>query len=131
MSSVNLANVSGLPFSSQAVGLNLQDDNQEKRTVEKDGSNAVGFVQLRTEISRRELDEAIEVLNTAAVIESRSLSFSIDDLSGREVIKVVDLKSSEVLRQIPSEELLKVAQDIRRLQDEMGQTIGLLVDNKV
>ncbi|MDP4535889.1 flagellar protein FlaG [Alkalimonas collagenimarina] len=131
MSSINLASVGGLPLSSQAAGLNVQDDNQEKQTVDIDSSKTVGFAQPKTEISRSELDEAIDVLNTAAVIESRSLSFSIDDLSGREVIKVVDLKSSEVLRQIPSEELLKVAQDIRRLQDEMGQTIGLLVDNKV
>ncbi|MCC5853793.1 MAG: flagellar protein FlaG [Alkalimonas sp.] len=82
-------------------------------------------------VSRNELNEAVEVMNNAAAIQKRSLSFSIDDASGREVIKVVDFKTSELIRQIPSEELLKVAQDVKRLQQEMGRSIGLLVDSKV
>ncbi|MEE2001193.1 MULTISPECIES: flagellar protein FlaG [Alkalimonas] len=82
-------------------------------------------------VSRKELDEAVEVMNNAVAIQERSLSFSIDDASGREVIKVVDFKTSELIRQIPSEELLKVAQDVKRLQQEMGRSIGLLVDSKV
>lgn len=83
------------------------------------------------QVSRNELNEAVEVMNNAAAIQKRSLSFSIDDASGREVIKVVDFKTSELIRQIPSEELLKVAQDVKRLQQEMGRSIGLLVDSKV
>ncbi|MEN3158834.1 flagellar protein FlaG [Alkalimonas sp. NCh-2] len=82
-------------------------------------------------VARNELDEAVEVMNNAVAIQKRSLSFSIDDASGREVIKVVDFKTSELIRQIPSEELLKVAQDVKRLQQEMGRSIGLLVDSKV
>jgi flagellar protein FlaG len=42
-------------------------------------------------------------------------------VSGRSVIKVVDFETDELIKQIPSEELLKVAQDIKRLQEEMGQ----------
>lgn len=81
--------------------------------------------------SSAELQQAIDVINQAVALEQRSLSFSIDDESGRSVIKVVDFETDELIKQIPSEELLKVAQDIKRLQDEMGQSIGLLIDNKV
>lgn len=84
-----------------------------------------------TEISDTELRRAVEVVNQAVALEQRSLSFSIDDASGRSVIKVVDFETNELIKQIPTEELLKVAQDIKRLQDEMGQSIGLLIDNKV
>jgi flagellar protein FlaG len=83
------------------------------------------------EISKEELQQAVDVVNQAVALEQRSLSFSIDDVSGRSVIKVVDFETDELIKQIPSEELLKVAQDIKRLQDEMGQSIGLLIDSKV
>jgi flagellar protein FlaG len=82
-------------------------------------------------ISAAEIQQAIDVVNQAVAIEQRSLSFSIDDASGRSVIKVIDYETDELIKQIPTEELLKVAQDIKRLQEEMGQSIGLLVDNKV
>ncbi|WP_333609011.1 flagellar protein FlaG [Arsukibacterium sp.] len=77
------------------------------------------------------LQQALDVINRAAVIEQRSLSFSVDELSGRSIIKVVDQTTDQLIRQIPSEDLLKVAQDIKRLQDEMGQSLGLLIDRKV
>tara|TARA_R110002126_G_scaffold10245_66_gene46714 strand:- start:3545 stop:3931 length:387 start_codon:yes stop_codon:yes gene_type:complete len=84
-----------------------------------------------TDISKAELQQAVDVVNQAVSLEQRSLSFSIDDASGRSVIKVVDFATDELIKQIPTEELLKVAQDIKRLQEEMGQSIGLLIDNKV
>jgi flagellar protein FlaG len=83
------------------------------------------------EINHADLQQAVEVVNQAVALEQRSLSFSIDDASGRSVIKVIDYATDELIKQIPSEELLKVAQDIKRLQEEMGQSIGLLIDNKV
>lgn len=84
-----------------------------------------------TQPTKQELQQAVEVVNQAAVIEQRSLSFSIDDVSGRSIIKVVDQQTDQLIRQIPTEELLKVAQDIKKLQDEMGQSLGLLIDRKV
>lgn len=77
------------------------------------------------------IDEALEIINKAAIFEQRSLSFMFDEASGRSIIKVVEKNTNEVIRQIPSEELLKVAQDIKRLQEEMGQSLGLLVDSRV
>ncbi|KUM52398.1 flagellar protein FlaG [Rheinheimera sp. EpRS3] len=84
-----------------------------------------------TGVSKTELQQAVDVVNQAVALEQRSLSFSIDDVSGRSVIKVIDYETDELIKQIPSEELLKVAQDIKRLQEEMGQSIGLLIDSKV
>lgn len=78
-----------------------------------------------------EVDDALNVVNKAAIFEQRSLSFMMDETSGRSIIKVIDRSTEQLIRQIPSEELLKVAQDIKRLQDEMGQSIGFLVDRQV
>lgn len=55
---------------------------------------------------------------------NNSLQFSIDDDSGRTVVKVVDKQTDEVLRQIPSEEMLDIARALGKLK-------GLLVEQKV
>lgn len=81
------------------------------------------------DISKAELTQAIETINQA--IMPRSLSFREDESSGRSVITVVDKTNDEVIRQIPSEEVLKVSRDIKRLQDEMMKTVGVLIDSKV
>ena len=40
----------------------------------------------------------------------RDRSFSLDDSTGRVVVKVTDSTSGEVIRQIPSEEALRLAE---------------------
>lgn len=45
-----------------------------------------------------------------------SLQFSQDEETGRTVIKLVDLETKEVLRQIPSEEALAIAHTLDKLK---------------
>ena len=56
-----------------------------------------------------ELEEAVNRINDYVQSVQRDLSFSMDDASGRTVIKVMDRASGEVIRQIPSEEVLALA----------------------
>lgn len=81
--------------------------------------------------SIEQVDEALQIINKAAVFEQRSLSFMVDEASGKSIIKVMDKTNDQLIRQIPSEELLKVAQDIKKLQEEMGQSLGFLIDRQV
>lgn len=50
----------------------------------------------------------IEDLNNRLQDMQRGLRFSVDDSSGRIVVKVIDLDTEEVIRQIPSEEMLTI-----------------------
>lgn len=86
---------------------------------------------VKTEQSTQAVEQALDVINRAMVIEQRSLSFSVDEVSGRSIIKVVDQQTDQLIRQIPTEEVLRVAQDIKKLQEKMGQSLGLLIDRKV
>jgi flagellar protein FlaG len=54
----------------------------------------------------------------------RKLDFSIDDSTGRVVVKVIATDSGDVIRQIPSETALKLAQSL-------SQASSLLFDDKV
>ena len=62
------------------------------------------------EPEQEEIDDAVRDLNDHAQVVHRELHFSIDKDSGHTVIKVIDAKTDEVIRQIPGEEALKVAQ---------------------
>jgi flagellar protein FlaG len=45
-----------------------------------------------------------------------SLSFSIDDSTGRSIVRITDQTTGEMVRQIPSEEMLEIARSIDKLQ---------------
>ena len=47
----------------------------------------------------------------------RNLSFSVDEVSGYHVVRVVNPSTGELVRQLPSEELLKIARDFERLNN--------------
>jgi len=55
---------------------------------------------------------AIARLNEIMRSTSRALHFQIDESSGRTVITVINEKTNEVVRQIPSEELLAIARSL-------------------
>ena len=76
-----------------------------------------------------DVTSAIDIVSEA--VRDRGLSFQQDDVSGRSIITVVDTKSNDVIRQIPAEEVLAVARTIKRLQNEMMQSVGILFDGQV
>jgi flagellar protein FlaG len=53
----------------------------------------------------------------------RSLRFSVDDASGRIVVKVIDQSTDEVIRQIPSEEMLA-------MMNHISEFDGLIFDGR-
>lgn len=79
----------------------------------------------------RSVDEALTQINDFLHSKSRQLNFSVDDDSGRQVIKVTDARSGDVIRQIPTEEVLKISARIQELQTHLGSAVGLFFDNQV
>lgn len=59
-----------------------------------------------------QLKEAVSKLNDYTQSISRKLSFSIEESTGRTVIKVYDAETDELIRQIPPEETLRLAEVI-------------------
>ncbi|WP_137821674.1 flagellar protein FlaG [Pseudomonas sp. D(2018)] len=46
----------------------------------------------------------------------RNLNFDVDDSSGRVVVQVTDSESGDVIRQIPSEDALKLAESLSEMR---------------
>jgi flagellar protein FlaG len=64
------------------------------------------------DLNEQNLDKAIAKINKYVQQIQRDLQFSVDDESGKTVIKVIDSESKEIIRQIPEEIILQVAQSI-------------------
>ncbi len=63
-------------------------------------------------LSRDELSSAVDNLNEYVQTIRRELEFSIDENSGRTVIKVLDAETKEVIRQIPPEEVVSLSRNL-------------------
>ncbi|KZY33350.1 hypothetical protein A3752_02150 [Oleiphilus sp. HI0081] len=58
--------------------------------------------------------QAVTQLNDYVQSVERNLQFNLDDTSGKTIITVVDKDTSEVIRQIPDDVALKLAQDLQQ-----------------
>ena len=65
---------------------------------------------------RRNLAEAVERMNDQMRENGRALAFSVDEKVDRTVITVRQRETGEVVRQIPSEQVLKVAHSIEDIK---------------
>ncbi len=68
----------------------------------------------------REVRETVQNLNDFIQRQDRALQFEIDDITGDTVIKVMDSTTDEVIRQIPSEELLALARRMMQMHEDKG-----------
>jgi len=66
-----------------------------------------------------ELGNAVADLNKVAQAAAQGVRFSIDEDTGRTVVKVVDTQTDKVLRQIPTIEALKLWRSIEQMQGVM------------
>jgi len=73
--------------------------------------------------SRDEVEGAVSRLSKFVAPNQSEINFSVDESSGVRVVKIIDRNSNEVIRQMPSEEAVALAQALDKLQ-------GLLIKDK-
>lgn len=102
----------------------------EQKNVARSVSNEVATPmsspapsELSRQVPKEFIEEAVKKVNEFVKPINNSLSFNLDEESGQTIIKVVDLATQEVIRQIPSEEMLAIAKALDTMK-------GLLVQQK-
>ncbi|RQW28676.1 flagellar protein FlaG [Rhodobacteraceae bacterium CH30] len=86
------------------------------------GNSAAGG-QAKGGAEQRDLNSALEKVSKLVSAYSRELKFSQDEETGINVVKVIDTASGDVIRQMPSEEMLKIAQSLDKI-------VGVLFQDK-
>ncbi len=63
-----------------------------------------------------QLQEAVQATNAFVKPINSEIQFSIDKETGTTVVKVTNVATREVIRQIPSEEMLNIARALNKIQ---------------
>jgi flagellar protein FlaG len=71
----------------------------------------------------QQLADAVKSINKTLQEQSQGVEFAVDGDTDRMIVKVIDHETKEVLRQIPSEEVLAIAKALDKAQ-------GLLLQQK-
>lgn len=66
-------------------------------------------------VAEQQMDEAVRNIADFVQHVSRDLHFSVDDESGRTVMTVTDRDTQEVVRQVPSEEVLVMSRIVKSM----------------
>lgn len=66
---------------------------------------------------------AVDKLNDFVSTNAADLNFSQDKATGKTIVKVIDKSTDTIIRQIPSEEAIAMAQSIEKMQ-------GLMINHK-
>ena len=68
-----------------------------------------------TVVKQDELASSLEQIQVMMDLRSRAVEFTTDEVSGTQVVKVVDANSGDVIRQMPAEELLSFMRNLTRM----------------
>jgi len=79
------------------------------QSVPDEGQKLPQQEESKPAVDQSQLREAVSQINSFVQSVQRDLSFSMDEGSGRTIIKVIDSESGKLVRQIPSEEVLALA----------------------
>jgi len=73
-------------------------------------------VEETTRPTREAVEQAANRIEKFVKSVGRSMDFSVDNSTGRSILRVVDPQSGEVIRQLPPEETLRVAKAVEYMQ---------------
>ncbi|MFC6300130.1 flagellar biosynthesis protein FlaG [Pseudomonas sp. CCM 7893] len=80
--------------------------------ADKDKTKVEAVAPTAEKSQRDDLEKAVTDIKEFVQAAQRNLDFSIDDSTHRVVVKVIATDTGEVIRQIPSETALKLAQNL-------------------
>lgn len=99
-------------------------------TVPASSSEPSAPVELRSAVRQPDsatksdqLKNAVDRANEVVQSMTSDLRFSIDEATGIHVVKVVDIKTKDVIRQYPTEEMIDLAKSLDKLR-------GLIIRQK-
>jgi flagellar protein FlaG len=89
-----------------------------------DTDRNVNKVNSASKVDSEELHKAVDDISKSMNVMQKGLAFKVDEDSGMQVVKVIDVKTGDLIRQIPNEEALDMAK-------KLNEVAGLLMKTEV
>ena len=87
-------------------------------------ANAQAATAQAAQPTNAQIQSAVDKVNQAMLQANTGVEFSIDQSSNRTLVKVIDTKTGETIKQFPSKEMIAISQSIDQFQK------GLLLKQK-
>lgn len=102
---------------SKQVKSTVESKATEQSIAEVETEKRLAVKALDDEQEQKAIEEVASKLQEFVNLIDKQLEFKVDDDSGRHVVTVSDKLSGDVIRQIPSEEVLRLARNLSELAD--------------
>jgi len=111
-------------IASNMDGINTVAPSETVRSVERtaEQSKKTDEEPAKAEPSQDEVKNAVSDLNAALKSMNVKREFSIEENSNEVIVKIMDSEENKVIRQIPSEETIRLSQNIKEM-------VGLMYDS--
>ncbi len=125
LNKLNLVNLNSVAQLGRIQKTVAGDPGQYRQAV-AEGGNSMPAVQQQeySEARKKELNRAIMHVSGYVQNITRQLNFSIDEELGKTIVRVIDENTGDVIRQIPSEDMLKLSKNLAEIKER--STKGLL-----
>lgn len=115
--------VDNFPMQKAVIATNIQNYNK------------TNLVEQKPKFSNEEVNKLSKELNDLAQQKNLSLNFTVDEKSGEKIIQFVDSQSKEIIKQIPSEEMLRVISQIDKFLEKVKINVnippGILLNKRI
>ncbi len=110
----------------RATELGLDKAKQDLKTAEKVKEKE----STEQQTDSKSIQKSLESINQVIPIINTNLVFEFDDLNDPPIIKVIDKESKELIREIPSRELDKLAKAFSEMADTLNKS-GALFNTEI
>jgi len=99
------------------------------KNEQADNAKAVAQEEVEAPVVKfdnNQIRDTLEQINKVIPIANTKLIFEFDELGDPPIIKVIDKTSNELIREIPSQDLVKVAQAFSEMADNLTKAGALI-----
>ena len=126
--------VSVPPTSGEEQAVELGSVDSADKTLKEEPSKATASSSKNNDETEKQAQELQEKLTSLGKLKGWAIHFSLVPEFDRPVIKVIDAETKQVIRQIPSEEILQMNKRLQAMDQNHGDgpgISGLLFDGQV
>ena len=124
--SINQIMESTTNFTKSSVSTSTNTQRSQRAIGVPSTQNAQSLPAINTDlepVSDENVQKAVDQIQNFTDKVARNLKFSIDEDTGKTVVKLLDTQTQEVIRQFPTEEAISIARTLDKVQ-------GLLFSDK-
>ncbi|WP_421336090.1 flagellar protein FlaG [Aeromonas veronii] len=138
-SSVTPSSLQSSSKSGQSAAQVLSGMAEEQRVmtqdVEKQQEERAKEKVRKSDVSDKDIEKEVQNLQEFSKLQGWTVNFSVEKDLEQVVIKVMDVNTKSMIRQIPSEELLAISKRLKDLREVDviggGSRVGLLLDKEI